>query len=126
MDTKCEASTPPVNEAVLPLPEFNCPVDETPAVPVNVFGPDEQKLLFASRAVNLTGKGIPVTCVPMFPPPNDSTRKLEAAPGTTIKSALGSLEVMPSVTVIEVASDFFKVVDKAVVETPLEKLTEVV
>lgn len=126
MDTLCETSTPVVKEAVVPMPDDKVPEDVILAVPEKIFGPEVHALLFASLAVILMLKGIPVTCDPMFPPETPSTRKLETTPGFTDRDKLDIPEFVPSVRDIVVASAFFNVVVNTVEETPLAKLTFVV
>ena len=125
MVTECDERTPLDNDAVVPPPAVNIPLEEISTVPLYTFGPLEHGLLFASRAVTLIVKGIPVICVPRLPPDDDSTRKLETAPPFTVNDELAGPMVIPSETVIEVVSAFFSVVVNIVDETPLAKLTEV-
>lgn len=50
--TVCDASTPAVKAAVVPLPCVRVPVELILTVPVNVFVPELQVLFSASRAVS--------------------------------------------------------------------------
>jgi hypothetical protein len=83
-------------------------------------------LLFASLAVILIVNATPATWFPIFPPEDDSIKKLEIPPGFTVIDELAGPVIVPSDTVMEVVSDFFNVVVNDVDETPLAKLTLVV
>lgn len=108
------------------MPEDNVPVDETTVVPEKAFGPLMHVLLFASRAVILTAKGIPVTCEPIFPPEDNSTKKLLTEPAFTVIEEFVLPKTAPSVTAIAADSALFNIVLNKVEETPLAKLTDLV
>src|SRR5437879_5060872 len=77
--TLCEPNTPFVKAAVVPPPAESVPVDVIPTVPAKpgtVF-PN------VSRAVTLIANETPAACVGIFPPADDSTRKLSSGPGVT-------------------------------------------
>jgi hypothetical protein len=78
--TLCEANTPAVNAAVVPLPEESVPVEVMFTVPVNPV----TVLLFASRAVTLIVNAFPAICVAIAPPPEPSTKKFAKTPGFTV------------------------------------------
>lgn len=100
--TACADSTPAVNAEVVVLPEVKIPLEEISTVPVKLFGPLLQMLLFKSRAVIFILKDVPATWVLIFPPVEASTRKLFTAPGLTINELLVPVEPPPVfVAVIE-------------------------
>ena len=83
-----EDNIPAANEADVPPPAVRVPVDVILTVPVKTFGPLLHVLLFISRAVTLILKLLPTFCDPIFPPADDSTRKLFSTPGFTVNVLL--------------------------------------
>ena len=119
--TLCEANTPPVKAAVVPLPEESIPLEVMFTVPVNPV----TVLLLPSRAVTLTLNALPAVCVGMVPPPELSTRKFAKTPGSTVKVLLVPVWPDPSSAVIVLAVPVCVTVTDCV-NTPAVKLPEVV
>ncbi len=115
--TLCVESTPAVKDAVVPLPEDNVPVELTSTVPTNPV----TVLLFASRAVTLISNDVPAVCVPIFPPPDASTKKLSKAPGLTVKLLLVPASVLPVFVAVIVNEPVFEIVTLWVERTPAVK-----
>ena len=77
--TATEASTPLLNDAVVPPPWLSVPLEVISAVPAN----DVTVLPFTSLAVSFILNGTVAVCDGMFPPPAASNRKLLSAPAFT-------------------------------------------
>jgi len=78
--TLCELNTPFVKPPAVPPPDARVPVEvmlTVPAKPGTVF-PN------VSRAVTLIANGPPAACVGIFPPADDSTRRLSSGPAVTV------------------------------------------
>src|SRR3954467_7039087 len=70
--------------------------------------------------------GIPVTWLPILPPPSASMKKLETAPGFILSEVLAGPETVPSETEIVVVSAFLRFVVSEVEDSPLANDTLVV
>ena len=99
--TLCELNTPFVKAAVVPPPAESVPVEvisTVPENPVTVF-PD------VSRAVTLIANETPAACAGIFPPADDSTRKLSSAPGVTVSVpdvAAGTVAEVPRIAAVPI------------------------
>ncbi len=113
--TLWEASTPLVNEAVLPLPLESVPVELIttlllpPVKLVTVLPP-------ASIALTLMLNAVPAVCVPILASLVFVTAKLLKAPTLTVRLELAGPVVVPSLAVMVVVSAFCNVVVRVVVD----------